>query len=67
MENVNCAKHYILKQLEFYYGKVGNTDFSQFGLPRDKYDTAALSLEAMYDTSPAEELYVHDFFWSKDM
>merc|ERR1712165_487492 len=67
MENANCAKHYILKQLEFYYGKVGNTNFSQFGLPRDKYDTAALSLEAMYDTAPAEELYVHDFFWSKDM
>merc|ERR1712038_38865 len=68
MENVNCAKNHILKQLEFYYGKVdANTIFSQFGLPRDKYDAAALSLIAMYDTAPEEELYVNDLFWSKDM
>jgi len=68
MEKVNCAKHQILKALELWYGENNmDMDMSQYGLPKDKYDAAALSLMVMHESATDEEEFVHDFFWSKDM
>jgi len=67
MEMVNCAKHQILKALELWYGENDGMDLSQYGLPRDKYDAAALSMMVMYESATDEEEFVNDFFWSNDM
>jgi len=64
MEKLNCAKHQILKSLELWYGD-HDMDMSEYGLPKDKYDAAALSLMVMHESATDEEEFVHDFFWSK--
>jgi len=67
MELVNCAKHQILKALDLWYGEDSMDNMSQYGLPKDKYDAAALSLMVMYESATDEEEFVDDFFWSNDM
>merc|ERR1712038_1542441 len=58
-----CASH----MLETMYGNTDNYDWSQYGLPNNKYERAAMSMKVMYGTSSPEEAFVHNFFYADPM
>merc|ERR1711970_1474001 len=67
IETINCAKFCVNEALELWYGKDdGSVDWSQYGLPRDKYDAAAMSMLVLHDAATPEEEFVSDFFWGQD-
>jgi len=66
IEILNCAKFCVHEALELWYGKHDESiDWTQHGLPRDKYDAAAMSMMVMHEAATPEENFVHDFFWGK--
>jgi len=62
-ERKMCAKAQMLKWLETIYGSDPNEDPSEYGLPKDKYDAAALSVMVLNNAATPEEEFVGDFFW----
>jgi len=64
MEKKACAKAQMLKWLETIYGTDPSMDPSEHGLPKDKYDAAAISTKVLYHAATPEEEFVGDFFWS---
>jgi len=66
IEVINSAKFCVHKGLELWYGKDDESfDRTQYGLPRDKYDSAIMSMMVMHEAATPEENFVHDFFWGK--
>lgn len=62
-ENKMCAKAQMLKWLQTIYGSDPNEDPSEYGLPKDKYDAAAVSIMVLNNAASPEEEFVGDFFW----
>jgi hypothetical protein len=58
-----CANH----MLETMYGNTDNFDWSQYGLPNNKYERAAMSMKVMYGTASPEEEFVHNFLYMDPM
>ena len=58
-----CAKAQMLKWLQTIYGSDPNEDPSEYGLPKDKYDAAAVSVMVLNNAATPEEEFVGDFFW----
>merc|ERR1711993_235378 len=58
-----CANH----MLETLYGNTDNYDWSQHGLPNNKYKRAAMSMKVMYSTANPEEEFVHNFVYMDPM
>jgi len=59
----NCAKAEMLKWLEIVYGSDPEYDPEEHGLPKDKYDAAAVSIMVLNNAATPEEEFVGDFFW----
>jgi len=49
--------------LEMLYGHDPNEDYSQYGLPENKYDAAAIATMVEYHSATPEEKFVDNFFW----
>jgi len=63
-ERKMCAKAQMLKWLETVYGTdPEHEDPSEYGLPKDKYDAAAISIRILNNAASPEEEFVGDFFW----
>jgi len=62
-ERKMCAKAQMLKWLQTIYGSDPNEDPSEYGLPKDKYDAAAVSVMVLNNAATPEEEFVGDFFW----
>merc|ERR1712223_1977857 len=60
-----CAQGQMLKYLEAMYGKDDSKKPSEFGLPDDKYDAAAVSIMVMQNAATSEEEFVGNFFWGE--
>ena len=60
-----CAQGQMLKYLEAMYGKDDSKKPSEFGLPDDKYDAAAVSIMVMQNAASSEEEFVGNFFWGE--
>merc|ERR1719273_1146249 len=58
-----CANH----MLETMYGNTDSFDWSQYGLPNNKYERAAMTMKVMYSTASPEEEFVHNFFYMDPM
>merc|ERR1712088_503323 len=58
-----CANH----MLETLYGDTSNYDWTQYGLPKNKYERAAMIMKVMYSTASPEEAFVHNFFYMDSM
>merc|ERR1712111_340004 len=46
------------------YGSNDAFDWTQYGMPQNKYERAAWTMKIMYGTASHEEHFVHDFFFS---
>merc|ERR1712038_1595708 len=57
-ERKMCAKAQMLKWLETIYGTDPSMDPSEHGLPKDKYDAAALSIMVLNNAATPEEEFV---------
>jgi hypothetical protein len=53
--------------LETLYGKNDNYDWTQHGMPQNKYERAAWTMKIMYGTASHEEAAIHEFFFSDPM
>merc|ERR1711953_1355514 len=62
-ERKMCAKAQMLKWLETIYGTDPSMDPSEHGLPKDKYDAAAVSIMVLNNAATPEEEFVGEFFW----
>jgi len=63
-ERKTCAKAQMLQWLETIYGSdPEHEDPSEYGLPKDKYDAAAVSVMVLNNAATPEEEFVGDFFW----
>jgi len=62
-ERKMCAKAQMLQWLETIYGSDPSEDPSEYGLPKDKYDAAAVSVMVLNNAATPEEEFVSDFFW----
>jgi len=49
------------------YGSNDAFDWTQYGMPQNKYERAAWTMKIMYGTASPEEHFVHDFFFSNPM
>jgi len=59
-----CANHMI----ETLYGDNDNGfDWSQHGIPNNKYERAAMYMKVKYGTASPEEMFVHNFFYMDPM
>jgi len=59
-----CANHMI----ETLYGDNDNGyDWSQHGIPNNKYERAAMYMKVKYSTATPEEAFVHNFFYMDPM
>merc|ERR1711874_818702 len=54
-----CANN----MLETLYGDSDNYDWSQYGIPNNKYERAAMFMKVTYSTATPEEEFVHNFFY----
>jgi len=53
--------------LETLYGSNDNYDWTQHGMPQNKYERAAWTMKVMYGTASPEEGAIHEFFFSDPM
>jgi len=53
--------------LETLYGRNDNYDWTQHGMPQNKYERAAWTMKVMYGTASPEEGAIHEFFFSDPM
>jgi len=62
-ERKMCAQAQMLEWLETIYGTDPSLDPSEHGLPKDKYDAAAVSIMVLNNAASPEEEFVGEFFW----
>jgi len=62
-EHMNCALGQMKKWVEEWYGSDDNQNATEYGLPEDRYEAAALSLLVLDNAASDEEKFVGDFFW----
>merc|ERR1712127_602502 len=62
MEKKNCYKAQMYDWLQTLYGNSDNFNWSQVGLPADKYDRAAVAVMVMQQAETKEEMFVKQFF-----
>jgi len=68
VQNKCCAEAQLHNWLELWYGKDdGSIDWTQFGLPKDKYERSAISTLVKYESVSEEEEFIGDFFNGKSM
>merc|ERR1739838_1230452 len=67
VEHKCCAMACANDMLETLYGTNDNYDWTQHGMPQNKYKRAALTLKIMYGTASDEEMAINDFFFGMDM
>jgi len=61
-----CAMGQMYQWLEKLYGKHSEDEnLEEYGLPKDKYDAAAISIMVMDAAASPEEKSVSDFFWGR--
>jgi len=66
VEEKACAAAQMAKYLEVMYGEdTGEIDWTQFGLPKNKYEQAALVTVVMHESASPEEKFIGDFFNGK--
>merc|ERR1739838_29567 len=63
LETKLCAMGQMVEWLEKLYGKDPNEDPSDFGLPKDRYDAAAISIAVLDNAATPEEKFLDNFFW----
>merc|ERR1712223_685564 len=66
-EAKSCGMANANDMLTTLYGSNDAFDWSQYGLPQNKYERAAWTMKIMYGTASPEEHFVHDFFFSNPM
>merc|ERR1712243_54362 len=65
-EKALCAMGQMYHWFEKLYGKYGEDENSEdYGLPKDKYDAAAVSIMVLDASQTPEEKAVNDFFWGR--
>jgi len=66
VEEKACAAAQMAKYLEVMYGTdMDQMDWTRFGLPKNKYEQAALMTLVMYESASPEENFINDFFSGK--
>merc|ERR1712045_880408 len=64
VEAHNCGMAQANHMIETLYGSNdGGYDWSQHGLPNNKYERAAMYMKVQYGTATPEEKFVHNFFY----
>jgi len=67
VERESCAAAQLHQWLELWYGKDdGSVDWTQFWLPKNKYERAVVSMMTQYDSASDEEKFIGDFFSGRD-
>merc|ERR1712218_354689 len=67
VEHKCCAMACANDMLETLYGTNDNYDWTQHGMPQNKYERAAWTMKIMYGTASHEEAAIHEFFFSDPM
>ena len=62
---MNCAMGQMKKWVDQWYGTQENR--TEYGLPEDEYEAAALGLMVLHNAASDEEKFVSDFFWGASM
>jgi len=66
-EKLNCAMGQMKRLVEEWYGSGENITNTDYGLPEDEYEAAALSVMVLRNGASEEERFVGDFFWGGHM
>merc|ERR1711990_816507 len=66
-EKKMCGMAQMYSWLTTLYGNSDDFNWSQFGLPQDKYDRAALTIMVQTEASSKEEKFVNDFFINDEL
>jgi len=65
-EKAICAIYSMYQWMEKFYGAHSEDEnLEDYGLPKDKYDAAAISIMVMDAAASPEEKAVSDFFWGR--
>merc|ERR1712071_440426 len=62
MEKKNCYKAQMYDWLQTLYGNSDDFNWSQVGLPADKYDRASVAVMVMQQAETKEQMFVKQFF-----
>jgi len=63
VERSCCYEAQLYEHMTLLYGEDPSFNWSQFGLPNNKYELAALTMKVMTETASEEEEFVGDFFY----
>merc|ERR1712047_183317 len=66
-EKKMCGMAQMYSWLKTLYGDSDNFNWSQFGLPQDKYDRAALTIMVQTQAASKEERFINDFFVNDEL
>merc|ERR1712212_924642 len=66
-EKKMCGMAQMYSWLTTLYGNSDDFNWSQFGLPQDKYDRAALTIMVQTEASSKEDKFVNDFFINDEL
>merc|ERR1711990_270483 len=66
-EKKMCGMAQMYSWLTTLYGNSDDFNWSQFGLPTDKYDRAALTIMVQTEASTKEEKFINDFFINDEL
>jgi len=62
-----CGMAQMYSWLTTLYGNSDDFNWSQFGLPTDKYDRAALTVMVQTEASSKEDKFINDFFINDEL
>merc|ERR1712158_97853 len=66
-EKKMCGMAQMYSWLTTLYGNSDDFNWSQFGLPTDKYDRAALTIMVQTEASSKEDKFINDFFINDEL
>merc|ERR1712212_1060042 len=66
-EKKMCGMAQMYPWLTTLYGNSDDFNWSQFGLPQDKYDRAALTVMVQTEASSKEDKFINDFFINDEL
>jgi len=66
-EKKMCGMAQMYSWLTTLYGNSDDFNWSQFGLPQDKYDRAALTIMVQTQAASKEERFINDFFVNDEL
>merc|ERR1711962_1522245 len=66
-EKKMCGMAQMYSWLKTLYGDGDDFNWSQFGLPQDKYDRAALTIMVQTQAASKEERFINDFFVNDEL